>query len=81
MTFQTVPEFLGHSAVWLKDAKGMITVDLAKVSLADSAGLALMLEWLEQAQAAKRELKFVNIPEQVKHLIDVSGLGQVFGSA
>ena len=61
-----------HTARWLNDTDGAVTVDLAKVTLADSAGVALMLEWLEQARIVKRELKYINLPEQVKHLIDVS---------
>lgn len=81
MTFQTVPQFLARTAVWLNDSAGAVTIDLGQVALADSAGLALMLEWLRQARVVKRELKFINPPEQVRHLIRVSGLNEVFGLA
>ncbi len=81
MTFQTVPQFLTHTAVWLNDSNGSVVIDLSKVTLADSAGVALMLEWLRQARIAKRDLTFVNFPEQVQHLISVSGLSNVFGRA
>ena len=79
MTFQTVPQFLTHTAVWLNDHAGAVTMDLSKVTLADSAGLALMLEWLRQARAVGRDLKFINFPQQVRDLVRVSGLNQVFG--
>lgn len=79
MTFQTVPQFVAHAGQWLKSGAGAITFDMRGVTLADSAGLALMLEWLQQARAANRELVFANVPEQVRHLIRVNGLTQVFG--
>lgn len=49
------------------------------VTQADSAGLALMIEWLQMARDGKRELVFANIPEQVSELIRVNGLQQMFG--
>lgn len=79
MTFQTVPELVTNANRWLADSNGAVTIDLGKVALADSAGVALLLEWVQQAQAARRDLKFVNFPDQVKRLINVSGLNQVFG--
>jgi phospholipid transport system transporter-binding protein len=78
MTFQTAPDLLPKSAQWLNGAAGAVTIDLGSVTLADSAGLALMLEWLEQARAAQRELTFVSLPEQMQRLVKVSGLEDVF---
>jgi phospholipid transport system transporter-binding protein len=49
------------------------------VSRADSAGLALLVEWQRLARRAGRELRFTDIPEQVQSLIHVSGLSQAFG--
>jgi phospholipid transport system transporter-binding protein len=79
MTFQTVPQFLARTDEWLKGDAGTVTIDLQGVTLADSAGLALLLEWLQHARAAGREMVFTNIPDQVRDLIRVSGLTQVFG--
>lgn len=79
MTFQTVPQFLAHTDEWLQDGSKTVTIDLQGVTLADSAGLALLLEWLQRARAAGREMVFANIPDQVRDLIRVSGLTQVFG--
>lgn len=78
LSFETVPVFLGGETNWLDTGGGPLTVDLKAVSRADSAGLALMLEWLRRTRAAGRELHFVNVPEQVRHLIEVSGLTEVF---
>jgi anti-anti-sigma regulatory factor len=37
-----------------------------------------MIEWLQRARAAQREMVFANIPEQVQQLIRVNGLQEVF---
>jgi phospholipid transport system transporter-binding protein len=48
------------------------------VTLVDSAGLALMIEWLQLARSANRDIGFTNIPGQMRDLIRVNGLEQVF---
>lgn len=78
LTFQTVPKFLAETGRGWPEGSGRITIDLGAVTLADSAGLALLLEWLEQAKSSRRELVFTNIPDQVGDLIRVNGLQQVF---
>lgn len=78
VTFQTVPQFLGHTDKWLQSDTSRVTIDMQGVTLTDSAGLALMIEWLQLARAAKREIVFTNIPEQMRDLIRVNGLEQAF---
>lgn len=80
MTFATVPDLLGHSETWLAKNDGGITIDLGQVDKADSAGLALMVEWKHLASVAQRPLKFVNIPDQLTQLIRISGLQKLFES-
>lgn len=78
VTFQTVPQFLTYTNQWLHGGTGAVTIDMHGITLADSAGLALLLEWLQLARAANREIAFTNVPEQVRELIRVNGLQQVF---
>ncbi len=78
LTFQTVPQFFAHTQEILVAGNGPVTVDLAGVTLADSAGIALLVEWRQEARAAGRTLAFANIPEQVRKIIHVSGLQQAF---
>ncbi|MDO8706845.1 MAG: STAS domain-containing protein [Sulfuricaulis sp.] len=78
MTFQTVPRFLAHTDKLLQNSASTVTIDMHDVTLADSAGLALMIEWLQLARAAKHEIVFTNIPEQMRDLIRVNGLQKVF---
>ncbi len=76
LTFATVPGLFMESNSIIKSASETITIDLHDVSRADSAGLALLVEWLRTAGAHAR---FVNVPTQLRRLIDVSGLTRAFG--
>jgi phospholipid transport system transporter-binding protein len=78
LTFETAPGFLHHTPTLLAAGEN-VSVDLSGVTHTDSAGLALLLEWLQQARAAGRKLSFSGFPDQTRRLIDVSGLGEVFG--
>jgi phospholipid transport system transporter-binding protein len=77
LTFQTVPQFFSHTPDMFA-GNGAVTVDLGGVTLADSAGIALLMEWQQRARATGRTLTFANIPEQVRKIIHVSGLQQAF---
>ncbi len=73
LTFETVPDLYRTSAGWFESAGGL-TFDLAQVTNADSAGLALMVEWLRRARAGNHALRFANAPAQVQTLIRINGL-------
>jgi phospholipid transport system transporter-binding protein len=73
LTFETVPDLYQNSSSWFEGA-GELILDLAQVERTDSAGLALLIEWLRRAQAANRTLRFANIPAQVQTLIRINGL-------
>jgi phospholipid transport system transporter-binding protein len=51
---------------------GQLDVDLAGVSQGDSAGLALMIEWVRSAKEAKQTLSFHNVPGQISALARIS---------
>jgi len=42
-----------------------IEVDLSGVTKADSAGLALLLEWITWANHTVREIRFLSMPERI----------------
>ena len=73
LTFDTVPGLYKSSDSWFA-GDDEIVIDLTQVARADSAGLALMVEWLRRAQVAGRRLHFANIPAQMQTLIRVNGL-------
>jgi len=53
-------------------SKQISNIDLAAVSGADSAGLALLIEWLSVAKAAGQPLRYENVPEQLLQLARLS---------
>lgn len=73
LSFETVPALYRDSAGWFA-GDGELEIDLGGVTRTDSAGLALLLEWLRRARAVKRPLRFANIPDQVQTLIRINGL-------
>jgi phospholipid transport system transporter-binding protein len=73
LTFDTVPGLYRESAAWFA-GDGDLNISLREVTRADSAGLALLVEWLKQAQRGNRRIRFLDIPSQVQTLIGVNGL-------
>ena len=55
--------------------EGPLAIDLAAVHEANSAGLALLLEWIDLAQRRGRPLHLYNLPESLVHLAELANLG------
>jgi phospholipid transport system transporter-binding protein len=49
-------------------------VDLSGVERANSAGLALLLEWLDQARVARRRLRYEGVPESLLEIAATSNV-------
>lgn len=64
MSFDTVGQILRDSET-LFEAHTRIDVDLSGVTETDSAGLALLLEWITWANHTVREIRFVGTPEKI----------------
>lgn len=77
LTFETVPNLYKESTVWF-EGKGDLTLDLAQVTNTDSAGLALLIEWLRRARDAKCSLRLTNVPAQVQSLMRINNLQDAF---
>jgi len=69
--FQSVVKALDESKS-LFSKHSSIELDLAGVRRADSAGLALMLEWVNWARNNAHELRFSNIPAQIISIAQIS---------
>ena len=76
LSFETVVRLLGEIRR-LPDQGTEIQVDLQGVSRADSAGLALLVEWMRNAKSLGKSIQFLNIPQQMLDIARVSGLDQV----
>lgn len=56
---------------------GDAEIDLEGVTRADSAGLALLVEWLRESERRGASIRFVNVPEQMKQIARVCGLEDI----
>jgi phospholipid transport system transporter-binding protein len=57
---------------------GDCRIDLRDVSDVDSAGLAVLIEWLAQARARGTRLEFTNLPPALRSLATLSGVEFLF---
>ena len=64
MTFATAGRIL-HDSEEMFEEHTRIEVDLFEVSHTDSAGLALLLEWITWSNHTVREIRFVGTPEKI----------------
>ena len=76
LDFASVPAVLQHAGVNML-GKEQITVDLKGVTRADSAGLALLVEWLRESESAGNSIEFVNVPAQLLSIARVCGLEEI----
>jgi phospholipid transport system transporter-binding protein len=67
----TVTSLLHQSAAAFGDSTA-VAVDFSGVTEGDSAGLALLLEWLRLARKAGRRLQYEEVPEQIVALARIS---------
>ncbi len=77
LTFATVPALAALIETWAVSEEKPIVVDLSSVSHSDSAGLALLLQWVGDVRSVGGELRFINIPDQVEDFIRINGLAQL----
>lgn len=59
------------------DAVNDIEIDLQHVTQADSAGLALLVDWMRAAKKAKKSIAFKHLPEQMNAIAKASGLDEL----
>jgi len=76
LDFATVPGVLQHAGADMRGIDG-IRVDLKGVTRADSAGLALLVEWLRESERAGVPIRFINVPVQLLSIARVCGLEEI----
>jgi phospholipid transport system transporter-binding protein len=67
----TATDLLKRSEAAFKDARSL-EIDLANVPEGDSAGLALLIEWLRLAKQRQQTIHFKNVPPQIAALARIS---------
>lgn len=69
--FETVTDALEESKEMFGE-EPRIEIDLSGVTEGDSAGLALLLEWVNWAKYYVREIRYIDIPEQIRAIAEIS---------
>lgn len=75
MSFASVERLLSESRT-LFSTQSSLLFDLSGIQHADSAGVALLVEWLRLSKERELVLQFRNIPDQMLAIIEVSDLEQ-----
>jgi len=66
LSFTTVNAVLAESRETLfATREAQLELDLRSVTRADSAGLALLIQWLRMARAQQSDIRFLHLPEQL----------------
>ena len=73
MDFDTVTALLATGEILLR-RPGLLQIDLGGVSSSNSAGLALLLEWMDLARSRQVDLTFVNLPDSLRRIAALSNL-------
>jgi len=76
LSFKTVNRLLRDSAGLFRNSAPLV-VDLSGVERTDSAGLALLVEWMKMARRTDKGLTFCNMPEQMLEIARTCGLVDV----
>ena len=63
LTFQTARRALAAGVKAFGAARGPIELDLSGVASSDSAGLAVLIEWLAWGRRSGRDVHFSNLPQ------------------
>ena len=73
LDFQTVPRVWNASRSLFASSQ-TLTIDLSGVNSSNSAGLALLIEWIRFAESRNCSIKFQNLPEQMRQVAQLCGV-------
>ncbi len=82
LTFATARSvFEAGVACFISDGSAALAVDCGGVPNADSAGLAVLIEWRRWSRQHGRHLKFVNLPTQINAIARLSEVSELLADA
>lgn len=58
-----------------------VTIDLGRVTEADSAAVSLLLEWRREAARRRLQIRFLNMPQNLQSLIQLYGVSELMSGA
>ena len=64
-----------------KNGAPRLLIDLSGVTESDSAGLAVLIEWLAVGTRAGRDVRFANLPEGIRAVAEIGGVADLLQPA
>jgi phospholipid transport system transporter-binding protein len=58
-----------------------VTIDLGRVTEADSAAVSLLLEWRREAARRRLQIRFLNMPQNLQSLMQLYGVSELMSDA
>lgn len=77
LSMQTVAEVLNEAEPVLSQTGDVLRVDLDNVTHSDSAGLALLIDWMRRTHQSGKQIEFYHIPSQMLAIASASGLDHI----
>ncbi len=77
LTMQNVSQVSRDTKPLMVAMSGEVTINLSRIARADSAGLALLIDWLRIARQQNVTLRFEQIPDQLLQIARVCELHSV----
>lgn len=79
LTIATAREAMLAALPWFASDAALLRFDLAKLQRTDSAGLAVLLEWLRRARRTGKSVEYVGVPKRLRQLAAICELEEVLG--
>jgi len=76
LSFKTVTA-LRNQGIDLFNASEALVIDLADIKRSDSAGVALLIEWMRFAQSQGKSISYLNTPSQMLAIVRASSLDSI----
>jgi phospholipid transport system transporter-binding protein len=79
LTFETARTAyeIGLRAVCNQQAPSPLQIDCAGVTESDSAGMAVLIEWMANAAKVGRSIRYVNLPEGIRAVAQISDVTEI----
>jgi phospholipid transport system transporter-binding protein len=77
LSFDSVQAAMNKTVGFFALPTAKMVFDLAGITKADSAGLALLLEWLRLASLGGVDLHYTNLPRQLLAMAHVAGVDDI----
>ncbi len=74
LTVNVIPALVPAGYAVIDKAQEELTFDLSEVTRADSASLALLIDWMRYAKHAHKKLVFSHLPKKVQQMMKLSNL-------